>query len=196
MSLRINNSIYKSNVIFTNSKPAEQPAAKPAVSNTSKNPITKSGERSQLILGTFMAGLGFGGKMLVELLDGDFAIEHLFNAGEKVANKNFKNASLNKRFVAGLGASIGLVGLFIAGMAVLYTMYKAPKIAYDTKINTFSKTKDMDVYIKGNEIEKDLYSQMNEQAKSATDAEKEKLKEQYLVMQTAKNRVPDFIKAA
>ena len=75
-------------------------------------------------------------------------------------------------------------------------MYKAPKIAYDTKINTFSKTKDMDVYIKGNEIEKDLYSQMNEQAKSATDAEKEKLKEQYLVMQTAKNRVPDFIKAA
>ncbi len=196
MSLRINNSIYKSNVIFTNSKPAEQPAAKPGASNTSKNPISKSGERSQLILGTFLAGLGFGGKMLMELLDGDFAIEHLFNAGEKVADKNFKNASLNKRFVAGLGASIGLVGLFIAGMALLYTVYKAPKIAYDSKINTFTKSKDMDVYIKGNEIEKDLYTQMNDKAKVATDAEKAKLKEQYLVMQKVKNKIPDFVKAA
>lgn len=196
MSLRINNSIYKSNVIFTNSKPAEQPAAKPGASNTSKNPISKSGERSQLILGTFLAGLGFGGKMLMELLDGDFAIEHLFNAGEKVADKNFKNASLNKRFVAGLGASIGLVGLFIAGMALLYTVYKAPKIAYDSKINTFTKSKDMDVYIKGNEIEKDLYTQMNDKAKVATDEEKAKLKEQYLVMQKAKNKIPDFVKAA
>ena len=196
MSLRINNSIYKSNVIFANSKPAEQPAAKPGASNTSKNPISKSGERSQLILGTFLAGLGFGGKMLMELLDGDFAIEHLFNAGEKVADKNFKNASLNKRFVAGLGASIGLVGLFIAGMALLYTVYKAPKIAYDSKINTFTKSKDMDVYIKGNEIEKDLYTQMNDKAKVATDEEKAKLKEQYLVMQKAKNKIPDFVKAA
>ena len=196
MSLRINNSIYKSNVIFTNSKPAEQPAAKPGASNTSKNPISKSGERSQLILGTFLAGLGFGGKMLMELLDGDFAIEHLFNAGEKVADKNFKNASLNKRFVAGLGASIGLVGLFIAGMALLYTVYKAPKIAYDSKINTFTKSKDMDVYIKGNEIEKDLYTQMNDKAKVATDAEKAKLKEQYLVLQKVKNKIPDFVKAA
>ena len=196
MSLRINNSIYKSNVNFTNSKPAEQPAAKPGASNTSKNPISKSGERSQLILGTFLAGLGFGGKMLMELLDGDFAIEHLFNTGEKVADKNFKNASLNKRFVAGLGASIGLVGLFIAGMALLYTVYKAPKIAYDSKINTFTKSKDMDVYIKGNEIEKDLYTQMNDKAKVATDAEKAKLKEQYLVMQKVKNKIPDFVKAA
>ncbi len=159
----------------------------------STNPISKGGERAQLVLGTFLAGIGFGGRMLAELLDGDFAVEHLFNAGKKVANKNFKKASANKRFIAGLGASIGLVGLFVAGMAVLYTMFKAPKIAYDTKINTFTKSKDMDVYIKGNEIEKDLYTQMNDKAKTATDDEKAKLKEQYLTMQVAKNRVPDFV---
>ena len=191
MKLRIN-SIYI-NVNFTNS-PAK--VSKPEQPVKKQNPITRSGERSQLILGTFMAGLGFGGRMLLELLDGDFALEHLFKAGDKVANKNFKNASLNKRFVAGLGASVGLVGLFIAGMAVLYTMYKAPKIAYDSKINAFTKGKDMDVYIKGNEIEKDLYTQMNDKAKVATDEEKAKLKEQYLTMQMAKNRVPDFVKAA
>ena len=51
----------------------------------------------------------------------------------------------------------------------------------------------MDVYIKGNAIEKDLYTQMNNKAKEATEEEKVKLKEQYLMMQMAKNRVPDFI---
>lgn len=177
-------------VNFTSSK---QNARKANASQT-QNPISQNGERAKLILGTFVAGLGFGAKMLAELLDGDFAIEHLFNAGDKIAKRNFKNASKNRRLVAGIGAAVGLIGIFIAGMAVLYTMFKAPKIAYESKINTFKKSKDMDVYIKGNEIEKDLYTQMNEKAKEADEEEKAKLKEQYMMMQMAKNRVPDFIK--
>ena len=52
----------------------------------------------------------------------------------------------------------------------------------------------MDVYIKGNNIEKELYTQMNEKAKQATSEEKEKLRQQYMQMQMAKNKVPDFIK--
>ncbi len=191
MSLSVNRI---SNINFKSKKTSSQKNNNvSAKTDKTKNPISKGGERAQLVLGTFMAGIGFGGRMLAELLDGDFAIEHLFGAGKKVADKNFKKASPNKRFIAGLGASIGLVGLFIAGMAVLYTAFKAPKIAYDAKVNTFTKSKDMDVYIKGNEIEKDLYTQMNDKAKNATDEEKTKLKEQYLTMQMAKNRVPDFV---
>ena len=160
---------------------------------TPQNPVSKRGEMSKLFLGTFVAGLGFGAKMLAELLDGDFAIEHLFKAGDNVAEKNFKNASKNKRAIASVGATVGLVGIFIAAMAVVYTLFKTPKIAYESKINSFKKGKDMDVYIKGNAIEKDLYTQMNEKAQEATEEEKVKLKEQYLMMQMAKNRVPDFI---
>ena len=60
--------------------------------------------------------------------------------------------------------------------------------------NAFKKGKDMDVYIKGNKVEKELYTQMNEKAKTANKEEKAKLKDQYMIMQKAKNRVPDFIK--
>ena len=51
----------------------------------------------------------------------------------------------------------------------------------------------MDVYIKGNKVEKELYTQMNEKAKTANKEEKAKLKEQYLQMKAAKNRIPDFV---
>ena len=52
----------------------------------------------------------------------------------------------------------------------------------------------MDVYIKGNKIEKELYTQMNEKAQNANKEEKAKLKEQYMQMQAAKNKNPEFIK--
>ncbi len=51
----------------------------------------------------------------------------------------------------------------------------------------------MDVYIKGNSVEKELYTQMNEKAKTADADEKVKLKDQYLKMQIAKNKLPDFV---
>lgn len=178
------------NVNFTASKPEQSKSS----SSDTKNPISKNGERSKLIAGTFIAGLGFGVKMLAELLDGDFVVSDLFKAGEKVAKKNFKNSSQNKQCIAALGAATGIIGLFVAGLAVLYTLFKAPKIAYDGKINAFTKSKDMDVYIKGNAIEKDLYTQMNDKAKNSSAEEKAELTRQYAVMQNAKNRVPDFVK--
>ena len=67
-------------------------------------------------------------------------------------------------------------------------------INYEGNVNAFKKGKDMDVYIKGNKVEKELYTQMNEKAKTANKEEKAKLKDQYMMMQKAKNRVPDFIK--
>lgn len=160
--------------------------------NTNENPITVRGERSKLVAGTFIAGLGFGFKELLDLFDGDLICDTFVENGCNVAQKNFKNASNAKRALAAFGASMGLMGLFVAGIALLYTLFNAPKINYEGKVNAFQKSKDMDVYVKGNNIEKKLYTQLNEQAKVATEDEKNKLREQYVLLQMAKNKVPEF----
>ena len=137
-----------------------------------QNPISKNGEKAKLVKATFVAGLGLGAKLLFELMDGDFVVDRL---GVKI------------------GASLGLLTAFVAGFAALYTLFKAPKINYQCNVNAFQKEKDMDVYIKGNTAEKELYTQMNEKAKNADEQEKNKLREQYLKMQVAKNKLPDFV---
>lgn len=162
--------------------------------NKDKNPVSKAGEKAVLAKMTFVAGLGIGARLLFELMDGDFLAEHLSESAEKIVNKQHKNASKNKKFLMQLGATAGLIGLFIGGFAILYTLFKAPNINYNGNVNAFKKKKDMDVYIKSNNIEKELYTKMNEKAKQATPEEKEKLRQQYMQMQMAKNRVPDFVK--
>ncbi len=157
-----------------------------------ENPITKGGERSKLVAGTFLAGIGFGTRALFELIDGDFIAEDIFEAGSKIADKNFKNSSNGKKVAAAIGASVGILGLFVAASALLYTAFHAPKINYDSKINTYTKTKDMDVYIKSNKIEKNLYEEINNKAKTADDNEKSELREQYALLKAAKNKVPAF----
>lgn len=161
--------------------------------NRNMNPISKTGERLKLANATFITGLGFGLTMLAEIFDGGFSFEHIEKRGRKLADKNYKNASRNKREWMALVSSVGLLAMFVGGCAFLYTLFKTPKIMYDGKINAHTKGKDMDVYIKGNNIEKEILSQMNEKAKNADDAEKQKLKEQYLIMSRAKNKLPAFI---
>lgn len=158
-----------------------------------KNPVSKSGERFKLANATFVTGLGFGLTMLAEAFDGGFSFEHVEKKGRKLAEKNYKNASRNKRELMALVSSLGLLAMFVGGCAFLYTLFKAPKIMYDGKVNAFTKGKDMDVYIKGNSIEKEILTQMNDKAKNADELEKQKLKEQYLQLSMAKNQVPAFI---
>lgn len=157
------------------------------------NPISKSGEKAKLVTATFVAGLGLGAKLLFELMDGDFVVEKLGNSANKIVEKQKRNVSDNKKTLLKLGAAAGLLAAFISGFALLYTLFRAPKINYDGNVNAFKKRKDMDVYIKGNKVEKELYTQMNEKAKTASNEEKAQLKEQYLVLKNAKNRVPDFV---
>jgi len=158
------------------------------------NPISKAGEKSKLALATFVAGLGVGARLLLELIDGDFIIEDLGNAADSIVKKQHKNASKNKKFLLQMGAFGGLLAMFVGGFAVLYTIFKSPNIIYHGNVNAFKKGKDMDVYLKGNDTEKEIYNQMNEKAKTATAEEKAKLRDQYMQMQMAKNRVPDFVR--
>ena len=158
------------------------------------NPISKNGEKAKLTKAAFVAGLGLGAKLLFEVLDGDFVVDTLSDKAQKIVDKQHRNATKNKKFLLALGAWAGLVMAFIGGFAMLYTIFKAPNINYNGNVNAFKKGKDMDVYIKGNKIEKELYTQMNEKAQNANKEEKTKLKEQYLQMKTAKNQIPDFVK--
>lgn len=158
------------------------------------NPISKTGEKAKLTKAAFVAGLGLGAKLLFEVLDGEFVVDTLGEKAEKIVDKQHKNATRNKKVLLALGAWAGLVMAFIGGFAMLYTIFKAPNINYNGNVNAFKKGKDMDVYIKGNKIEKELYTQMNEKAQNANKEEKAKLKEQYIQMKASKNQIPEFVK--
>lgn len=163
-------------------------------SKNDNNPISRTGEKAKLTKAAFVAGLGLGAKLLFEVLDGEFVVDTLSDQAEKIVSKQHKNATKNKKLLLALGAWAGLVMAFIGGFAMLYTIFKAPNINYNGNINAFKKGKDMDVYIKGNKVEKELYTQMNEKAKNANKEEKAKLKEQYMQIKAAKNQVPNFVK--
>lgn len=153
-----------------------------------KNPISKAGERANLLKTTVVGGIALGGKILLEIMDGDIVIDILSNKSSKIASKN-KLSPLRQ-----FGILTALIGGFVAAIAALYTLTKTPEIMYKGKVNAFKKGKDMDVYISGNKVEKHLYDQMNDKAKDATPEEKKKLSEQYLKLKAAKNQTPDFIK--
>ena len=165
----------------------EQPSKK------NQNPISKTGEKAILTKAAFIGGLGIGARCLLELADGDFLGEIFRKNAETIVNKQYKNISANKKIMLTIGVFCGLVAAFVSGFALLYTLFKAPNINYQGNVNAFKKGKDMDVYIKGNSAEKEIYTQMNEKAQNASPEEKAKLKEQYMLMKKAKNRVPDFV---
>lgn len=165
------------------------------VKQADENPISRKGEAATLVKATFLGGLALAGRCLWELvIDGDFLFDDVAKKAKEIVDKNKKDASKNKKILYTFGAFASLMAAAFTGFALLYTAYKAPKIAYDSKINTFTKSQEMDVYTKSNEAERELYTQLAEKAKDSTPEEKEALKEQYLQMMNAKNQVPYFVK--
>ena len=108
--------------------------------------------------------------------------------------KNLNKNKSNKNAFCKIGAFLALTAAVISGFAILYTLFNAPKIAYKSKVNTFVKSKEMDVYIKSNFAEKEIYQQLADKAKNASGQDKEALKKQYAKMVLTKNKVPDFVK--
>lgn len=160
-----------------------------------KNPISKTGERFTMLHATALTGLGVGGRLLYEILiDGDFLGEDIYKAGKKIVDKNNKNLTGNKKQLMYLGAFGALLLGFVAAISIVYSALNAPKIMYKGKVNAFVKGKDMDLYMKSNEVEVELYNQMNDKAKDATPEEKKVLAQQYLKLKAAKNQVPDSVK--
>lgn len=161
------------------------------------NPISKKGEKALALKATVGAGIVAGLRALWYLFDDGFAFEDLFNVSKKVADKSLKGVekvTSKQRALKTLGIFTLLTGGFVAAVAAVYTIYKTPNIEYKAKVNSFVKGKDMDLYIKSNNVETDLYEQLINKAKTASPNEKTKIKEQYLKLTAAKNEVPDSIK--
>ena len=161
--------------------------------NALQNPVSTKGEQAKLVRLTFLGGLALGARLLFEFFDNGFVFDELADKAGKIVNKNHKNATSDMKAFFGIGAFVGLAAIFISSIALLYTIFKAPEIRYKGKVNAHKNQKDMDVYIKTNEVEKELYTQMNEKAKVANEPEKEKLQEQYLKLRAAKNQIPQFV---
>ena len=166
------------------------------------NPISRKGETMNLIKATFIGGLVVGAKLFFELVydDADFVFEKLGSISKATADKKLKEMDKAKKDIKGrravyaIGAYAALLAAGLCGFALLYTAYNAPKISYESKVNAFKKGREMDVYVKANTAEKELYEQLDEKAKVSTKEEKDALKVQYLKMQNAKNQVPDYVK--
>lgn len=175
-----------------------------------ENPISRKGETMKLIGATFVGGLAVAGRLLFELADsGDLLVETFANKAKKATEsgnkkldekallaetkKEVKKEIRDKKVLRTVGAFAGLVAAFFAGFALLYTAFHAPKIAYESKVNTFKKSKEMDVYTKSNEAERELYTQLDEKAQASNSEEKAQLKVQYLKLKNAKNEVPEFV---
>lgn len=190
-----------SNITFKSQNTQQSPSQpKNTTQREAQNPISRKGETMNLIKATFLGGLALGLRLLGEIFDGDFVFEtaekgakKLVNKSGKLIDKNQKQISQHKKDLLYLGATAGLIAAAISGFALLFTILNAPKIAYKSKVNSFQKGKEMDVYIKANQAEQNIYTQMSEKAKTADDDERNKLKEQYMQMKLAKNQVPSFI---
>lgn len=184
--------------MYYNTAFAQKPESTQAKTNNSeqitKNPISKKGEAANKILATFIGGTLLASRLLWEVVvDGDFEFDKIAKKAENLVNKNKKNLSPTKKFLCVAGTIVGLTAAGCAAFGALVTLFSTPKIAYDSKVDAFKKGKEMDVYIKANTAEKELYTQLSDKAKTSTPEEKDSLKEQYMKLSMAKNQVPDFI---
>ena len=171
-----------------------------------KGPVSRTGEAMKLMTATFVGGLAMAGKLILELADGgDFLLDIFADKASKATSKGepidhkkiiaeAQKEIKDTRILRTIGAFAAIVAAFFAGFALLYTAFNAPKIAYESKVNAFKKSKEMDVYVKSNEAEKELYTQLDERAQNSSSEEKEQLKEQYLKLKNAKNQTPDYVK--
>ena len=100
----------------------------------------------------------------------------------------------DKNILIKIGATVSAVAAGMCGIALLYTIFNIPKIAYESKVKTYKKEKEMDVYIKANNSESMLYEKLTEKAQHATTQEEQNdLKKQFASLAITKNQLPDFI---
>lgn len=196
--MRINSLSNFNNIKYVNftNNAATKKANNNGIVHDEENPISKPLEQLDVVKASLIAGLGFGAKAICELVFDDTSIiEDAYNAGQKLAKKNYKNVqSSGKRFALGLASSGAIIVGSIGLLAGLYALFNAPKSMYKGKVNAHKKSEEMDVYLASNRIEKDLYEQVGNAVKEAkTEEELQKAESQYMMLKMAKNDVPSFV---
>ncbi len=182
-------------VNFTNAKTSKNNKENNGIKHDAENPISKPLEQLDVVKASLIAGLGFGAKALYYLFDDTSILESTFDAGQKLAQKNYKHVkSSGKRFALGLASSAAIIVGVVGLLAGLYAAYNAPKSMYKGKVNAHKKSEEMDVYLASNRIEQDLYKQVDTKAKEAkTQEELEKARQQYNMLKLSKNETPSFV---
>lgn len=168
--------ILKTRLNFTSLKKEEKSGEK------YKNPINPKMEYLTATLATISAGFGFALYVIGDMADDvDFS-----NISKKAGKKFLPNAHPLIRVAVALLAAIGT-------LSALYCAVKLPKNLYKTKVETYKKQKEMDVYVRTNNTEKKLTERIDENAKNANSDEKQQLATDYIKLKSAKNNIPYFI---
>jgi len=168
--------IPKTSVKFTSSKKEKNTDAK------YKNPINSKMEYLSATVATISSGLAFAVYFL-----GDFVDDiDMNNFAQKTGRKFMPKAHPLIRYAVVLLGAIGI-------LSALYCTLKLPKNLYSTKVETYKKQKEMDVYIRANSAEKKLTERIDEEAKNADSQKKQNLATDYIKLRSAKNNVPYFI---
>ncbi len=115
--------------------------------------------------------------------------EHLEDIIENIENKD-KNCKTPMT----LKQKMTKVGLAALALSAIVTLVTLPKALYDTSIKTVKKKKDMDVYIRSNEVEKKVFEKLDEKSKrTETKEDQKKLADNFLKMQSAKQIAPKSV---
>lgn len=177
-----------------NLKETEKPA-EIKVKHDKENPISKPLEQLDVFKATLIAGLSFGARAVYYIFEDTSLLDYTYDAGRNLARKNYKGATDGKLFALGIASWAAILIGIIGALAALYAAYNAPKSMYQGKINAHKKAEEMDIYLEGNRIEQELYSEVGKKAKEAkTTEEMEAVKKQAMVLRASKNEVPSFVK--
>lgn len=172
----------------------KQVVEKIKVEHDKENPISKPLEQLDVFKATLIAGLGFGARALYYVFEDTDLLDYTYNAGKKLAKKNYKDAKGGKLFALGLASWAAILIGTIGILAALYAGFNAPKSMYQGKINAHKKAEEMDIYLESNRIEKELYLEVDKKAKEAkTEEELSAVNKQAMMLRAAKNEVPSFV---
>lgn len=198
---------YKRNLTFSaKNSPIDEKKALRAPNTSGKketyqNPINSGFEYLTAVKATLLAGLAFTARLAFEFLEyGDFNMFDTFKSKPKVTEQQriLEELGLIQKKVAKKSMNPALkftllATSFVALSTGLYCAFALPKNLNKTRIETFKKKKEMDVYLRANSAEKHLSERIIQEAKTADELQKAGLTKDLMTLKMSKNDVPSFV---
>ena len=198
---------YNRNLTFSakNSPIDEQKALRASNSSDKKNkyenPINSGFEYLTAVKATLLAGLAFTARLAFHVVEyGDFNMFDIFKTKPNMTQQQrmLEEFGLAQKKVAKSSMSPALkvtllATSFVALSTGLYCAFALPKNLNKTRIETYKKKKEMDVFSRANTTEKHLSERIIKEAKIADEAKKAELMKELMTLKMSKNDVPYFI---
>ena len=155
-SRQVNNLNYKPYESFEGVKPSFTKVDKYVT------PISQKGEYFSIIRKSFLKSAKTAGRTFVEIA-------------------RSADTSISDDLGSFLAIS-AVIGVIVGAFVFAFTL---PDNLYNAHINYFTKSKEMDVFVRNNSAEKKIYERIDEKAKTANPEEKDDLAAFYMKMQIA-----------